>query len=126
MQASLALKKSRAGFLTGTLLNFRTVFPQYFRENEKGGNVMPVRNNTKSTIVIGRFTLYAGERLPEVPRSEQEEAGIQRMLKAGLLIEEESSPAVTAASPQPEKESEPVEEEQTDAPSGRKRGRKAG
>ena len=45
---------------------------------------MPVRNNTKSTIVIGRFTLYAGERLPEVPRSEQEEAGIQSTTGKGI------------------------------------------
>ena len=58
-------------------------------------------NVTKSRLVIGRFSVLPGEKVPAVTMTAKENAGVQHFLKKGYLVEK---PNVHKSEAVPQKE----------------------
>ena len=91
-------------------------------------------NATDSRLIIGRFTILPGVKVPAFPLTDAEKAAVDAFVKQGKLREvpghgqPKASPAPVQPEPKPEPQPEPAAPEASaeDGKSGRKRSGKTG
>lgn len=65
-------------------------------------------NTSNGRLVIGRFSILPGDKLPAVPLTAEEIAGVDALKKKGLLVEKITEQPKPAAPPKPAPIPKPV------------------